>query len=63
MTFSRAIGLVMSSILLTILWAIVFGIYALIIKIISLLKGPGPDPKSHWISVKNNAPNDYRNQF
>lgn len=47
MTVSRAIGKVMSFILLTVLWIILFGPYAVVWKLSGLMRKHRPDG-SHW---------------
>ena len=42
MAFSQALGKVMGAILLTIIWIVVFGIYAVVIKIIRLFQKTDP---------------------
>lgn len=61
MAFSHVLGRIMSAILLTILWVVVFGIYAIAFKIIRLFsKTSGKD--TYWIDVSNER-TDMRYQF
>jgi uncharacterized membrane protein (DUF373 family) len=46
MAFSRALGKVMSFILLTVVWVVVFGIYGIVLKIIRLFQQE--DSSSTW---------------
>ncbi|TSC59231.1 MAG: hypothetical protein Greene041619_67 [Candidatus Peregrinibacteria bacterium Greene0416_19] len=48
MEFSHALGKLMSFIILTILWIVGFGIYAIIMKIVALVRRPQPTA-SFWI--------------
>ncbi len=47
--FSHVLGIVMSFIILTILWIVGFGIYAVILKIITLPKRFQKEPHTYWI--------------
>jgi len=42
----------MSTIILTILWIVGFGIYAIVLKIISIPSLFKKQPESYWIDVK-----------
>lgn len=61
MAVSHAIGVVMSSILLTIVWVLVFGAYAIVMKIPSLFVRK-TKPESFWWDVSNES-SDFRHQF
>ncbi len=61
MTVSHMIGLVMSSIILSILWVLVFGAYAVVIKTVSLF-GAKRKAASYWADVSEEVP-DYQHQF
>jgi len=52
MAFSHILGMIMSTIILTILWIVGFGIYAVILKIITLPARFRKEPDSFWIEVK-----------
>ena len=61
MAFSHILGRIMSTILLTILWVVVFGIYAIVLKIMKLFsKKPSTD--TYWIDVSQDS-TDMRYQF
>ena len=60
MAFSHALGKVMSWIILTMLWIVGFGIYAIIGKIMMLFKR-SPVKNSYWIDVPDQG--DLRRQF
>ncbi|TSC59480.1 MAG: hypothetical protein Greene041662_456 [Candidatus Peregrinibacteria bacterium Greene0416_62] len=61
MSFSHILGRIMSTILLTILWIIVFGLYAIVLKIVKLFsKTPSKD--TYWIDVSNES-TDMQYQF
>jgi hypothetical protein len=47
MAFSHAIGTVMSAILLSVLWVVAFGAYAIILKIIKMF-GDKKIPETYW---------------
>lgn len=42
MAFSHILGMVMSKIILTLLWIVGFGLYAIVMKAIHLIKGEPP---------------------
>jgi hypothetical protein len=44
---SRAIGIALSFVVLTIVWLVAFGLYALILRVIRLFKKKG-NPASYW---------------
>lgn len=48
MAFSKVLGKVMSAILLTVVWAVVFGAYAIVMKIAALFRKK-PDGPSTWV--------------
>ncbi len=54
MAIGHAMGMVMSKILLTVLWLTVFGAYALIGRLIRLIRpGPRRGPQStYWVNAK-----------
>ncbi len=60
MAFSHALGKVMSWIILTILWIVGFGTYAVIGKIAGVLRRR-PRPQTSWITVTDQG--DFRRQF
>lgn len=61
MRFSHILGRIMSTILLTILWVIVFGLYAIVLKIMKLFsKKPSSD--TYWIDVSKDS-TDMQYQF
>lgn len=61
MKFSHILGRIMSSILLTALWIVVFGIYAIILKVLRLF-GRNTHPTTYWIDVSNES-TDMQYQF
>jgi hypothetical protein len=61
MAFSKLIGKVMSPIILTILWIVGFGLYAVILKIVAVLRKPTPAPVTYWIDAE--VPTDMQRQF
>ncbi len=61
MGFSHILGRIMSTILLTIIWIVVFGIYAIVLKVIHLFSRK-PPTDTYWIDVSNDS-TDMRYQF
>ncbi len=61
MAVSHAIGVVMSSIILTILWVLVFGAYAIFLKIPSLF-AKKTTPATFWWDVSGEV-SDFQHQF
>lgn len=61
MRFSHVLGRIMSSILLTILWIVVFGLYAIVLKVMRLFsKKISSD--TYWIDVSKDS-TDMQYQF
>lgn len=52
MKFSHILGLIMSTIILTILWIVGFGLYAIILKIIMIPSLFKKSPETYWIDIK-----------
>ena len=63
MTFSHYLGIVMSTIILTILWLVVFGAYAIIMKLWRLPKLFAKAPESFWVDTPKDFENSMRYQF
>ncbi|OGJ59882.1 hypothetical protein A2881_01975 [Candidatus Peribacteria bacterium RIFCSPHIGHO2_01_FULL_55_13] len=61
MRFSHVLGRIMSTILLTIIWIVVFSIYAIILKMIYLFSGK-PPTDTYWVDVSKDS-TDMRYQF
>lgn len=61
MAFSHFLGRIMSTILLTVLWVVVFGIYSIVLKIMRLFTKP-PSKDTYWIDVSQDS-TDMRYQF
>lgn len=61
MAFSHVLGRIMSAILLTILWIVVFGLYAIVLKIMRLFSKSSPKD-TYWIDVSKD-PTDMQYQF
>ncbi len=61
MAVSHAIGVVMSSIILTILWILVFGAYGVVLKIPSLF-AKKTVPTTFWWDVSGEE-SDFQHQF
>lgn len=62
MLFSKALGRVMSWILLTILWVVVFGIYAIVLKIIVIFRKQ-TRPVTYWHDLAIDPPESMRRPF
>lgn len=62
MAFSHALGRVMSAILLTILWIIGFGLYAVIAKVIRACRRE-PPRDSYWIDCEPTTAETMRRPF
>lgn len=63
MRFSHAVGLVMSTIILTILWIVGFGIYAIILRIVRIPKIFQKPAASYWIDVSPDPKEHMRYPF
>lgn len=63
MEFSRVLGMIMSKIILTILWLVGFGTYAVILKIIRLFVPKAQAPGTSWFDVPAAVPDDLHRQF
>ena len=61
MAVSHFIGLIMSSVMLSLIWVIVFGAYAMIIKTVSLF-GTKKRSGTDWADVSSEA-SDFQHQF
>jgi hypothetical protein len=61
--FSHVLGLVMSFLILTILWIVGFGIYSIVLRIITLPKRFSPDPNSYWIDCEPSTAESMKHQF
>jgi cell division protein FtsN len=61
MAFSHVLGRIMSSILLTVLWVIVIGLYAIVLKTMRLFSKK-PEADTYWIDVSKDS-TDMRYQF
>lgn len=60
--FSHGLGIVMSSIILSLLWIIGIGSYAILYKIGRLFRRK-PSQDTYWISVPSDKENNLRYQF
>lgn len=63
MEFSKALGMIMSKIILTILWLVGFGTYGIILKIMHLFVRKAEAPGTYWIDVPAAGPDDLHRQF
>ncbi|MCA9370749.1 MAG: hypothetical protein KC680_02190 [Candidatus Peregrinibacteria bacterium] len=62
-TFSHYLGIVMSFLMLTVLWIVGFGMYGIILKIISLPKRFTTEPDSFWIDATPSTKESMHHQF
>ena len=62
-TFSPVLGVIMSFLILTILWIVGFGIYAIIMKVITIPKRFRNDPDSYWIDCEPTTVESMKHQF
>lgn len=63
MAFSHVFGMIMSTIILTILWIAGFGIYAVILRIVNFPKYFQKAPESYWIVARPMNPDEMRYPF
>lgn len=61
--FSHVLGIIMSFIILTILWIVGFGVYAIVMKVITLPKRLQADPDSYWIDAEPSTTDSMKHQF
>lgn len=61
--FGNFLGKIMSKIILTILWVVGFGSYAVIHRIIVLFTPKKKEPATYWIDVPPVQPGDLHRQF
>lgn len=62
MKFSHALGFVMSRVILTVLWIIGIGIYAILLKIVRLFKKE-KSTGTYWIDVPADREENLKYQF
>jgi hypothetical protein len=62
MAFSHVLGLVMSKIILTILWIVGFGMYAIVLKILHLVSFR-KKPETYWVDTPKDFENSMKYQF
>ena len=63
MKFSHVLGLVMNTIILSVLWIVGFGLYAIIFKILSVPKLFAKAPETYWIEVKPDSRDSMKYPF
>ncbi len=61
--FAELLGIVMSFIILTILWIVGFGTYAVILKIITVPRRFKAEPDSYWIEAHSSTVESMKHQF
>lgn len=61
--FSHVLGIVMSFLILTVLWIVGFGIYAIVLRIITFPKRFKADPNSYWIDCEPTTVDSMKHQF
>ncbi len=62
MAFGRAVGKVMSAIILSILWLVAFGVYGIILRIAALVR-PAQQRATWWVDVRALPGDSLRRQF
>lgn len=62
MKFSEIFGKIMSTIILTILWVVGFGLYAIALKIAALFKNKDI-PTTYWLDVPTDFEGSMKHQF
>lgn len=55
MKFSHVLGLIMSTIILTVLWIVGFGLYAITLRIIDIPSRFKEKPESYWIDIQSES--------
>lgn len=63
MAFSHILGMIMSTIILTILWIVGFGLYAVILRIVTLPNRFRKPPDSYWLDAKPASVEEMRYPF
>jgi hypothetical protein len=63
MALSRAIGSIMSKVILTLLWIFVFGAYAVVLRVIALFRRREGRSVSAWRDLPPDDPQGLRHQF
>ena len=63
MEFSKTIGMIMSKMIVTVLWIIGLGIYAIVRRILLLFVQKSEAPGSSWIDVEPVKQDDLHHQF
>ncbi len=63
MKLSEAMGFVMSRILLTVLWIVAFGLYAVMTRAVMLFQAKKPKPASYWIETEKEHEGSMKYQF
>jgi len=61
--FSHVLGTVMSFIILTVLWIVGFGIYALILKLVTFPKRFAAKTNTYWIDSEPTSSDSMKHQF
>lgn len=61
--FSHVLGIIMNFLILTALWIIGFGTYAIVTRIITLPKRFAPKPDTYWINVEPTTVESMKHQF
>ena len=61
--FSHLLGIIMSFLILSVLWIVGFGIYGIILKIITLPNTFKSEPESYWLDATPTTKENMRHQF
>ena len=59
----RAIGMVMSKIILTILWIVGFGTYGIVMQLIGLFAKKTSNPATYWVDTQEDFKDSMKYQF
>jgi hypothetical protein len=63
MKFAHVLGIIMSTIILTVFWIVAIGLYAIILKIISIPKLWKGKPSTYWIESEKQSLESMKHQF
>lgn len=62
MKFANVLGIIMSRIILTVLWVVGFGAYAVVLRIVGLLR-PKNTTDTYWVDPPEAVENGMQYQF
>ncbi len=61
--FSHVLGTIMSFIILSVLWFVGFGVYAIVTKVIAIPKRFTAEPSTYWIDANTTTTDSMKQQF